>query len=47
MRQPKPFYRKQTATFYVQVAGQQINLGPDETEADRRWHLLRRASMQA
>jgi hypothetical protein len=33
MRQPKPFYRKQTATFYVQIEGQQMNLGLDETEA--------------
>ena len=40
MRQPKLFYRKQTATFYVQVDGQQINLGPDEAEAYRQWHLL-------
>ena len=40
MRQPKPFYRAQTACFYVQIAGRQIKLGPDEAEAYRRWHLL-------
>src|SRR5215813_13742373 len=40
MRQPKPFYRKQTRSFYVQIDGSQINLGPDETEAYRRWQLL-------
>jgi integrase len=40
MRQPKPFYRKQTRSFYVQLDDRQINLGPDEAEAYRRWHLL-------
>jgi hypothetical protein len=40
MRQAKPFYRKQTGTFYVQIDGRQIDLGPDETEAYQRWHLL-------
>jgi hypothetical protein len=33
MRGPKPFYRKQTRSFYVQLDGQQINLGPDENAA--------------
>jgi hypothetical protein len=40
MRQPKPFYRRQTRSFYVQLDDSQINLGPDEAEAYRRWHLL-------
>lgn len=40
MRQPQPFYRAQTRSFYVQIDGRQINLGPDESEAYRRWHLL-------
>jgi hypothetical protein len=40
MRQPKPFYRTQTPSFYVQIDGRQIDLGPDEAEAYRRWHLL-------
>jgi hypothetical protein len=40
MRQPKPFYRKQTRKFYVQIDGKQIDLGADEAEAHRRWHLL-------
>jgi integrase len=40
MRQPKPFYRAQTRSFYVQIDGHQINLGPEESEAYRRWHLL-------
>src|SRR3954447_26765027 len=41
MRQPKPFYRTQTGSFYVQLDARQINLGPDEAEAYRRWHLLK------
>jgi integrase len=40
MRQPKPFYRTQTHSFYVQLDDRQINLGSDEAEAYRRWHLL-------
>jgi hypothetical protein len=32
MRQPKPFYRSQPRSFYVQLDGRQINLGPDEAE---------------
>jgi hypothetical protein len=40
MRQPKPFYRTQTPSFYVQIDGRQFDLGPDEAEAYRRWHLL-------
>jgi hypothetical protein len=40
MRQPKPFYRRQTRSFYVQLDDRQINLGPDEAEAFRCWHLL-------
>jgi hypothetical protein len=40
MREPKPFYRKQTRSFYVQLDGQQINLGPDEKGAWHQWHLL-------
>ena len=40
MRQPRPFYRKQTRSFYVQLDDRQINLGPDEADAYRRWHLL-------
>ena len=40
MRQPKPFYRRQTKSYYVQIDGHQHNLGPDQEEAYRRWHLL-------
>jgi integrase/recombinase XerD len=40
MRQPKPFYRTQTRSYYVQLDGRQTDLGPDEAEAYRRWHLL-------
>jgi integrase len=47
MRQPKPFYRNQTRSFYVQLDGRQINLGPDEAEAYRRWHLLMAGANEA
>ena len=30
MREPKPFFRKQTRTWYVQIGKKQHNLGPDE-----------------
>jgi hypothetical protein len=33
MRQPVPFYRRQTCSFYVPLNDRQINLGPDEAEA--------------
>jgi integrase len=33
MRRPKPFFRSQTQSWYVQFGRQQINLGPDEKAA--------------
>lgn len=40
MRQPKPFFRKFTATWYVQLGRKQINLGKDKKAAFRRYHEL-------
>ena len=40
MRQPKPFFRKQTQSWYLQLAGKQINLGKDEAEAWKKYHRL-------
>lgn len=40
MRQPKPFFRKQTQTWYVQLNGRQINLGPNEKAAWAEYHKL-------
>jgi integrase len=37
---PKPFFRADRGLWYVQVAGRQHNLGPDEAEAFRRYHAL-------
>jgi integrase len=40
MRVPKPYLRKQTSTFYVQLHGRQINLGKDEQAAWKQYHEL-------
>lgn len=40
MRQPKPFFRAQTATWYVQIGKRQYNLGPDEDRAWAKYHEL-------
>lgn len=40
MRQPKPYFRKQKKTWYVQLRGRQLSLGKNETEAYRRYHEL-------
>lgn len=40
MRQPKPFFRKQTQSWYVQLDGKQIRLGKDESEAWKEYHRL-------
>jgi integrase len=37
---PKPFYRAPRRLWYVQIDGKQINLGPDEAAAHRRYHEL-------
>jgi integrase len=40
MRQPKPFFRKFTNTWYVTLSGTQINLGADKEEAFQKYHEL-------
>jgi len=35
---PKPFFRPKKNRWYVQLDGKQINLGPDEAAAFRRYH---------
>lgn len=40
MRQPKPFFRKFTQTWYLTLNGKQINLGPDEEAAFEKYHEL-------
>jgi integrase len=39
---PKPFFRKSRGLWYVQVNGQQYNLGPDRTRAFEQYHDLMR-----
>jgi integrase len=36
-----PWFREQNKTWYVQLAGRQINLGKDKTAAFREWHRLK------
>ena len=47
MRQPEPFFRPKKNRWYVQLGGKQINLGPDEVAAFRRYHeiMAQRASL--
>lgn len=40
MRQPKPFFRKFTKTWYVQIGTTQINLGKDKAEAFAKYHEI-------
>ena len=40
MRTPKPFFRKQTKSWYVQLGKRQINLGRDEKAAWKKYHEL-------
>ena len=37
---PKPFFRPGRRLWYVQIQGKQVNLGPDEAAAFRRYHEL-------
>jgi len=37
---PKPFFRKSRKTWYVQISGRQVSLGPDRTQAFQRYHEL-------
>lgn len=40
MRVPKPWLRKQTKTWYVQIDGRQVALGKDKEAAMRKFHAL-------
>ena len=40
MKQPKPFFRKFTGTWYVQIGKRQINLGRDKKAAWEKYHQL-------
>ncbi|QDU30774.1 site-specific tyrosine recombinase XerC [Anatilimnocola aggregata] len=40
MRVPLPFFRKQTASWYVQIKGKQVPLGPDREAAWQKYHDL-------
>ena len=40
MRQPKPFFRKFTQSWYVTIDGKQLPLGRDEAEAWQKYHQL-------
>lgn len=40
MKQPKPWFRKQTGCWYVQVGSRQINLGTDRRIAKEKYHAL-------
>ena len=40
MKTPKPWFREQTKTWYVQLGGVQHNLGKDKKEADKAFHRL-------
>ncbi|MCA8998763.1 MAG: site-specific integrase [Planctomycetaceae bacterium] len=39
-RQPKPFFRKQTQSWYFSTGGKQYNLGKNREEAFRKFHEL-------
>lgn len=39
-RFPKPFFKKSHQSWYVQLDGKQVRLGPDEKAAHRRYHEL-------
>ena len=40
MREPRPFFRKQTQSWYVQLGKEQINLGKNKTEAAEKYHEI-------
>jgi hypothetical protein len=44
---PKPFFRANRGVWYVQIAGRQVNLGPDKSKAFRRYHDLMREERPA
>ena len=40
MRQPKPYFRKQKKTWYVQIEGRQLSLGRNKKQAWQKYHEL-------
>ena len=40
MRQPKPWYRKSTRSWYVQIGRKQVRLGRDKHSAWAKYHEL-------
>ncbi len=40
MRTPKPWFRKQNQTWYIQIDGKQHRLGKDRAEAFAKFHQL-------
>ena len=40
MREPKPFFRNQTRSWYVQIGKKQHNPGLDEQVAKQKYHAL-------
>ena len=40
MREPKPFFRKFTKSWYVEIRGKQINLGRDKDKAWAKYRQL-------
>ena len=40
MRQPKPWFRKQTKSWYVEFGGKQIRLGTKKREAWKKYHEI-------
>lgn len=40
MKQPQPFFRKQTQSWYVQLGKRQVPLGKDEAKAWAEYHKL-------
>ncbi len=39
-RQPRPFFRNQTQTWYLQIGKQQINLGPAKDDAWEQYYQI-------
>lgn len=44
---PKPFFKKARGSWYVQINGQQINLGPNRDSAFQQYHQLMRQPTEA
>ena len=46
-RQPKPFYRKQTKSWYLQLGKRQIPLGKDKDKAFKLYHQIMAGQVEA